>query len=68
LPALDFMDSRNAMTAFRGLRERSQHLVSTLPTQYEYLSHVRAKSGHHAPVRRQPRREMAHSPMIASAV
>ena len=62
LPALDFMDNRNAMTAFRGLRERSKHLVSTLPSQYEYLSHVRAKTTHHPPVRRQsrpPHREMA---------
>jgi len=66
LPALDFMDNRNAMTAFRGLRERSQHLVSTLPTQYEYLSHVRAKSGHHGPARRQSR--PAHREMTIGAV
>ena len=33
---------------FRILRERTQRLVSTLPSQVEYLSHVRAKAG--APV------------------
>ena len=45
LPVLEFLDDRNALEAFRKVRRKSEHLVATLPTQYEYLSHVRAKTG-----------------------
>ena len=40
-PALDHLDDRNALAAFRAMRERSEYLAATLPSQYEYLSHVR---------------------------
>lgn len=45
LPVLDFLDDRNALEAFRMVQRKSQHLVANLPTQYEYLSHVRAQAG-----------------------
>ncbi len=48
LPALDHVENERALHAFRMLREKTQRLVSTLPSQVEYLSHVRAKAG--APV------------------
>jgi tryptophan halogenase len=44
LPVLDFMDDRNALEMFRTIRERAQYLVSTLPSQYEYLTHVRQRA------------------------
>lgn len=48
LPALDHIPPAGAERAFRMLRERTERLVSTLPSQLEYLSHVRAQEG--APV------------------
>jgi len=45
LPVLDFLDDRNAMEMFRKIKQRTEHLVATLPSQYEYLSHVRAMKG-----------------------
>jgi tryptophan 6-halogenase len=45
LPVLDFLDDRNALEAFRKMRRKSEYLVNTLPSQYEYLSHVRAHAG-----------------------
>jgi len=33
------------MVAFRMLRERTRELVATLPSQLEYLTHVRSKVG-----------------------
>jgi tryptophan 6-halogenase len=45
LPVLDFLSDRNALEAFRMMRRKSEYLVATLPSQYEYLSHVRAQSG-----------------------
>jgi tryptophan 6-halogenase len=48
LPALDSMPDEMALQSFRILRERTRELVTTLPSQLEYLSHVRAKVG--APV------------------
>lgn len=45
LPVLDFLSDRNALEAFRMMRRKSDYLVATLPSQYEYLSHVRAQSG-----------------------
>jgi tryptophan 6-halogenase len=43
LPALDHMDDRNALAAFRAMRERSEYLAATLPSQYDYLTHVRTQ-------------------------
>jgi tryptophan 6-halogenase len=45
LPALDSIDDEKAHHAFRMLREKTRHLVSTLPSQLEYLTHVRSKAG-----------------------
>jgi flavin-dependent dehydrogenase len=44
LPALDHMDDTNALAAFRALRERTNRLVATLPSQLEYLQHLRAET------------------------
>lgn len=43
LPVLDMISSRKALAVFDRLRARTQHLVATLPSQYEYLTHVRAE-------------------------
>ena len=48
LPALDEIEPEKAYHAFRLLKEKSQRLVSTLPSTLEYLTHVRAGVG--APV------------------
>jgi tryptophan 6-halogenase len=48
LPALDHIDPAGAHRAFRAMREKTERLVSTLPSQLEYLSHVRLQAG--APV------------------
>ena len=45
LPALELVDQERALHAFRLMREKSQRLVATLPSQLEYLSHVRERSG-----------------------
>jgi tryptophan halogenase len=45
LPVLDFLDDRKALEAFRKVRQKSEHLVATLPSQYEYLSQIRAQAG-----------------------
>jgi flavin-dependent dehydrogenase len=45
LPALDHLDDRNALRAFRALREKTQRLSLTLPSQYEYLTHMREQAG-----------------------
>ncbi|HEX3128999.1 MAG TPA: tryptophan halogenase family protein [Thermoanaerobaculia bacterium] len=44
LPVLDHMDDRNALEMFRKVKERAQYLVATLPSQYEYLTHVRQRA------------------------
>jgi hypothetical protein len=44
LAVLDHMDDRNALEMFRKVKERAQYLVATLPSQYEYLTHVRQRS------------------------
>ncbi len=41
LPVLDRLDPANALRAFAALRRRADELVATLPSQYEYLTHVR---------------------------
>jgi tryptophan 6-halogenase len=48
LPVLDFLDDRNALEMFRRIRQRTEHLVATLPSQVEYLTHVRAQRGRNA--------------------
>jgi hypothetical protein len=45
LPALDHIPPAGAERAFRMMREKTERLVATLPTQLEYLSHVRAQEG-----------------------
>jgi len=41
LPVLDHLDDRKALAAFDSIRERTDHLCKTLPTQYEYLTAMR---------------------------
>ncbi|HKV10279.1 MAG TPA: tryptophan halogenase family protein [Thermoanaerobaculia bacterium] len=43
LPALDHLDDANALAAFKALRERTQRMVATLPSQLEYLKELRAE-------------------------
>ncbi len=45
LPALDHIDPAGALRAFRAMREKTERLVSTLPSQLEYLSHIRQQAG-----------------------
>ncbi|HZF07306.1 MAG TPA: tryptophan halogenase family protein [Thermoanaerobaculia bacterium] len=45
LPALDYIEQEKARHAFRLLGEKAQRLVATLPSQLEYLTHVRFKTG-----------------------
>jgi tryptophan 6-halogenase len=45
LPALEHIGPEKALHAFRALREKTQRLVSTLPSQLEYLTHVRSETG-----------------------
>jgi tryptophan 6-halogenase len=45
LPALDHLSPRRAQAAFDAVRARTARLVSSLPSQYEYLTHVRATTG-----------------------
>jgi tryptophan halogenase len=49
LPALDYTDASRAEAAFRAVRERGRHLVETLPSQYEYLTAMRAMPDAAAP-------------------
>ncbi len=48
LPALDHIDPAGAHRVFRSMKEKTERLVSTLPSQLDYLSRVRAEVG--APV------------------
>jgi hypothetical protein len=41
LPVLDHLDDRKALAAFSAIKERTEHLCKTLPTQYEYLTAMR---------------------------
>jgi tryptophan halogenase len=41
LPILDHLDDGNAIRAFEKIKARSKYLVSTLPSAFEYLKHVR---------------------------
>jgi flavin-dependent dehydrogenase len=59
LPLLDMISSRKALAAFERVRARTQHLVATLPSQYEYLTHVRAEvAAGRLPVRAEEEMEM----------
>ncbi len=40
LPILEHIGNHNAEAAFLEIRERANYLTSTLPSQYEYLTHV----------------------------
>jgi tryptophan 6-halogenase len=40
LPVLDLLDSSKAKAEFRAIQSKATHLSSTLPSQYEYLTHV----------------------------
>jgi tryptophan halogenase len=44
LPVLDHIDSTNALKTFSEIRERADYLAQTLPSQYEYLTHVRSEA------------------------
>jgi hypothetical protein len=43
LPALDHIHERKALAIFKAIKERADHLCSTLPSQYEYLTAMRHK-------------------------
>jgi tryptophan halogenase len=45
LPVLDHLDDGNALKAFQSLRERADLLRGSLPSQYEYLTHMRQQAG-----------------------
>jgi tryptophan halogenase len=48
LPILDHRDEAQARAMFQRIRERAERLVATLPSQYEYLTHMRGfRSGAH---------------------
>jgi flavin-dependent dehydrogenase len=42
LPELDLVDPRHALAAFDAVRRRTDELVATLPSQYEYLTSMRS--------------------------
>ncbi len=44
LPVLELMDDADARAAFLAMRERTQMLLKTLPSQYEYLSSIRGEA------------------------
>ncbi len=41
LPVLNHLDPANALAAFRTMRSRAESLCGTLPSLYEYLTHMR---------------------------
>jgi len=43
-PRLDALDESKARDMFQRIRQRATYLVETLPSQYEYLTHVRRHS------------------------
>jgi tryptophan halogenase len=45
LPVLEHMPNDVALATFRTVRERAEQLCKTLPSQYEYLTHVRQTHG-----------------------
>lgn len=44
LPLLDGLDESKARAMFRAVRESAVHLTATLPSQYEYLTHLRKQA------------------------
>ncbi len=40
LPVLDLINDQNALSVFNEIKEKTEHLNATLPSQYEYLTHV----------------------------
>jgi flavin-dependent dehydrogenase len=42
LPALDYFDQRRALEAFRSIKRKAKRLVAELPSQYDYLTEMRA--------------------------
>jgi len=49
---LEQVDETRALAAFRSIRERTERLVATLPSCYEYLTHMRQESAKPAAKRR----------------
>ena len=43
-PLLDSRDEASAQAAFRSIRKKAAHLVRSLPSQYDYLAHMRVTS------------------------
>jgi flavin-dependent dehydrogenase len=68
LPVLEHVDERRALAAFRSIRERTERLVATLPSCYEYLTHMRQEAEKPAKRRRSGSRRAAavsESPAVA---
>lgn len=40
LPALSYIDEQKAIATFEWIKQRAHNLAATLPSQYEYLTHV----------------------------
>jgi tryptophan 6-halogenase len=40
LPYLDHVDTQKALDKFNDIKEKAKHLSKTLPSQYEYLTHI----------------------------
>jgi tryptophan halogenase len=51
LPVLDHLNDRNAIVAFQEIRDRTQVLCDTLPTQYDYLTSVHQRQAEMAAAR-----------------
>src|SRR5262249_8976680 len=68
LPVLDFLDDRNALEMFRRIKQRTEHLVATLPSQYEYLTHVRSMKGRSADETLYVRGRMAYDQRAMAAM
>jgi tryptophan halogenase len=51
LPVLDHLNDRNAIIAFQEMRDRTQVLCQTLPTQYDYLTSIHQRQAEMAGVR-----------------
>ncbi len=41
LPILDYIDNQNAIATFSAIKKRATYLCATLPSQYEYLTHLK---------------------------
>ena len=59
LPVLDYLDDANALIAFQQIKDRAHFLCSTLPSQYEYLTHlyghpISPAHRHHVPLAFEP--------------